>query len=99
MHIHTYIQRSAVEIQTSVHRNVICRSTTAPSPVFSPSSILPSPSPRCAFLLATKNTASLSRKVVITISIYIFFFASKNYAIMELRDFKCRKSESVCTGN
>jgi len=48
-------QENRVEIQTSAQWKLIGRSMTAPSPVFSPSSILPSLSYRCAFIISKEK--------------------------------------------
>ena len=52
-----FVKRSLVENQNPTHCRLISRSMTAPPPVLSPSSILPSTSSRCAVTTARKNWA------------------------------------------
>jgi len=65
-----YIKGSIVEIQTPTHCNLIARSLTAPPPLLSPSSILPSPSFHCTFIPAWKNSAPFK-------SVIKFYFLQK----------------------
>jgi len=58
-------QGSPVEIQTSAHWSVICRSMTALPPVLSPCSILPSPFSHCASIPARYNSSSFVKMLLI----------------------------------
>jgi len=57
-----YAEESPAQIQTPTHWNLTGLSLTAPSPVLSPSSILPPP---CAFIPTKKNSARI---------IFFYFF-------------------------
>ena len=83
-YICTYAQVSPVEIQTTAHWNLIGHSITAPSLVLSPSSILPPPSSRCAFITARKNLLRASKKIMI-----LFCYVVFNYVSLKLRNKIC----------
>jgi hypothetical protein len=51
-------------IQTLTHLNLNDRSMTAPPPVLSPSSILPTPSSQCSFIPASKIRRALKTVIV-----------------------------------
>jgi hypothetical protein len=68
----TYAEGSPGEIQTTAHWNLIGHSITAPSPVLSPSSILPPPSPRCTFITERKNSLRASKKIMISFCYFVF---------------------------
>jgi hypothetical protein len=87
---YVYIERPD-EIQTPTHWNVITRSTTALSPVLSPSNMFPPPSSHCTFILPRKHLVCIKKYNFIT------FFASLKIACLQLCNLKL-KLGSVCTG-
>jgi hypothetical protein len=76
------IQSSPVKTRTPTQSNLIGRSMTAPPPVLSPSSILPPPSPPCAFIPATKNLMCVSKTLLFQ------FFTFLKTACPKLRNLK-----------
>jgi hypothetical protein len=62
--------RETVEKQTPTHWNLIDRSTTAPPPLLSPSSILP-PLSHCAFIPVSRNRGARFKNII---SIFCPFF-------------------------
>jgi hypothetical protein len=77
------VQSSPVEIRTPTQRNLIDHSMTAPLPVLTPSSVLPSPSSPCAYIPATKNLAFQKLN-------YFSFFTYFKTACPKLRNLKLR---------
>ena len=69
---------------------------TAPSPVLSPSNILPPPSSHWAFIAAITNSARLSENVSSS-SFSFFILPFFNFFTLKFRDLKFRNSGSVCT--
>ena len=66
-------QEGSAEIRS---KNVIGRSMTAPLPVLSPSSILPSPSFQSAFIPATKISSHLSKMILFQFVLLILYCLS-----------------------
>ena len=64
------VQGTSVEMQSVTHRNLSGRNVTAPTPVLSPSSILPPRPSQCAFISARKNSQRVSE---------VFFINLKNF--------------------
>jgi hypothetical protein len=83
----TQFQWTNISIQRSLNPN--CRSMTAPRPVLSPSSILPTPSSHCAFNPARKYS-EFSKNIMISI-----FYAFKNLRDWNCQTFQIRSSEIV----
>jgi hypothetical protein len=81
-----YVQSSATEIQTPTHRNLIGRRMTVPSPVLSPSSILPP-----TVVLLCSHSRKQKFLFAFPKSYYIDYFHFFNY-----RSMKLRKLGSVC---
>jgi len=62
--------RSPVEIQAATRRNLIGRSMTALLPMSLPSSILPSPSPHCVLIPATRY-GTLFKHLLFNFSVFL----------------------------
>ena len=86
-----YIPDSPVEIQTTIHWNLIVRSMTAAPPVLSPSSNLPPPSSHCAFIPARKILRRLSKRFFLIFNFFLncipYKYVSRRVAVCNIFTF------------